>query len=253
LDWLDAEINKFNEIEVAMRNQDRIVQETSDMRNELESYIYDMRDKISSDSQLGPYSTQAEKDAFIKLNEDTENWLYEDGFDATKSVYATKLGDLKKLGMPVEHRAAEASARPNAIAALQKSIEKYKKWLADAQGNEDFSHITDEEFNTCHTKCDEVSSWLYDMLDKQGGLGLDVDPIVTSAEINMKNKEVGNTCSPVVHKIKPKPPPKEEPKVEENKDSTKDPDDMQTDEKKDAMDTDEGEKKDDSKMEVDEA
>merc|ERR1711924_211372 len=54
LDWLDSEINKFNEIEVAMRNQDRIVQETSDMRNELESYIYDMRDKINSDSQLGP-------------------------------------------------------------------------------------------------------------------------------------------------------------------------------------------------------
>merc|ERR1712176_559974 len=116
LDWSDIEINKFTEIEHGMRNQDRIVQETSDMRNELESYIYDMRDKISSDSQLGPYSTQAEKDAFIKLNEDTENWLYEDGFDATKSVYAAKLGDLKKLGMPVEYRAAEASVRPNAIA-----------------------------------------------------------------------------------------------------------------------------------------
>merc|ERR1712157_546380 len=30
LDWSQAEINKFNEKEVAMRNQDRIVQETSD-------------------------------------------------------------------------------------------------------------------------------------------------------------------------------------------------------------------------------
>lgn len=254
LDWSDSEINKFNETEVAMRNQDRIVQETSDMRNELESYIYAMRDKISSDSQLGPYSTQAEKDTFTKMNEDTENWLYEDGFDATKSVYANKLGDLKNLGIPVEHRAAEASARPNAVAALQKSVEKYKKWFADAQGNVAFSHITDDEINSCHLKCDEVSSWIYDMLDKQGALGLDVDPIFTAAEVNAKNKEVANICSPVVHK--PKPKPKEEPKKEEKKKEEpvpKDSNEMETDEKMDAMETDEGEKKDDSKMEVDEA
>lgn len=250
LNWSDVEINKFNEVEIAMRNQDRVVQETSDMRNELESYIYGMRDKITSDSQLGPYSTQAEKDAFSKLNEDTENWLYEDGFDATKSVYGAKLDDLKKHGGPVEKRAAEAAARPTSIAALKNSIEKYKKWLADAQGNEDFSYITDVEFNTCHSKCDEVSSWIYDMLDKQGSLSLNVDPVFTAADVNAKNKELTNICSPTVHKPKPKPKevPKEEPKAAE-------PAPMETDEKNDAMETEtaEGEKKEESKMEVDEA
>merc|ERR1711862_382270 len=119
MEWSKSEFDAAYEAEVEMANSDRIVQETSDMRNELESYIYDMRDKINSDLQLGPYSTQAEKDAFSKLNEDIENWLYEDGFDATKSVYAAKLDDLKKLGSPVENRAAEAAARPNAVAALQ--------------------------------------------------------------------------------------------------------------------------------------
>merc|ERR1712176_504088 len=62
LEWTNVEISKFTEIEIAMRNTDRIVQETSDMRNELESYIYDMRDKISMDSSLGAYASQAEKD-----------------------------------------------------------------------------------------------------------------------------------------------------------------------------------------------
>jgi len=245
LNWSQAEVNKFNENEVAMRNQDRIVQETSDMRNELESYIYDMRDKITSDSYFGPYSTQAEKDAFSKKNEETENWLYEDGFDATKNVYAAKLDELKKLGGPVEYRAAEAAARPNAVSALQKNVEKYKKWLSDAQANEAYSHITDEEFGKCHAKCDEVSSWLYEMLDKQGSLGLDVDPAFAAADVNAKNKEVTNVCSPIVHK--PKPKPKEEPKDEkkaEPESAKKDPD---------AMDTEEGEKKEDVKMEVDEA
>ena len=248
LDWTDAEISKFTETEMTMRNTDRIVQETSDMRNDLESYIYDMRDKISMDSSLGAYATQAEKDAFMKKNEETENWLYEDGFDAKKDVLATKLAELRTLGGPVEKRAAEASARPAAVASLQKNVESYKKWLADAQANEAFSHITEEEFSTCHKKCDEVSSWLYEMLDKQGSLAQNVDPAFYASEVNDKSKGMSNVCNPIVHKPKPKPKP--EPKKEEAKpedapapdaEATKEPVPMETEESKE------------DKMEVDEA
>merc|ERR1712194_787693 len=129
LDWTDNEISKFSDTEVAMRNTDRIVQETSDMRNELESYIYDMRDKITNESSLGAYASQAEKDLFVKKNEETENWLYEDGFDAKKDVLAGKLAEIKALGEPVDKRATEASARPIAIASLQKNVEKYRSGL----------------------------------------------------------------------------------------------------------------------------
>jgi len=249
LDWTDIEISKFTEIETAMRTTDRIVQETSDMRNELESYIYDMRDKITMDSSLGAYASQAEKDEFMKKNEETENWLYEDGFDANKDVLSSKLAELKSLGGPVEKRSAEAAVRPVAVASLQKNVEKYKKWLADAQGNDNFSHITEEEFSTCHKKCDEVSNWLYEMLDKQGSLAQNVDPAFYASEVNEKNKGLSNVCSPIVHKPKPKPkvePPKGEGKTEASPtadaDSEKEPVPMET----------EGEKKND-KMEVDEA
>jgi len=83
------------------------------------------------------------------------------------------------------------------------------------------------------------------MLDKQGSLGLDVDPAFVVADVNAKSKELSSVCSPIVHK--PKPKPKEEPKDEEKAEqesAKKDPD---------AMDTDEGEKKEGDKMEVDEA
>merc|ERR1712176_800648 len=254
LDWTDAEISKFTETEMTMRNTDRIVQETSDMRNDLESYIYDMRDKITMESSLGAYATQVEKDNFMKKNEETENWLYEDGFDASKDVLAGKLTELKSLGGPVEKRAAEAAARPTAIASLQKNVEKYKKWLADAQANDNFSHITDEEFSTCHKKCDEVSNWLYEMLDKQGSLAQNVEPAFYASEVNEKNKGLSNVCSPIVHKPKPKPkvePPKEEAKTEtpptsgatEGANSEKEPVPMETEaneeQKVDTMEVDE--------------
>merc|ERR1712070_816209 len=105
-----------------------------------------------------------------KKNEDTENWLYEDGFDAKKDVLFGKLKELKLLGGPVEKRAAEATARPAAIASLQKNAEKYKKWAADAQANDD--------------------------------LAQNVDPAFYASEVNDKNKGLSNVCNPIVYKPK---------------------------------------------------
>lgn len=249
LQWTDAEITQFTTVETEMRTTDRIVQETSDMRNDLESYIYDMRDKITMESSLGAYATQEEKDVFVKKNEDTENWLYEDGFDAKKDVLFGKLKELKLLGGPVEKRAAEATARPAAIASLQKTAEKYKKWAADAQANDDFAHITEEEFGTVHKKCDEVQNWLYEMLDKQGSLAQNVDPAFYASEVNDKNKGLSNVCNPIVYK--PKPKPKAEPKKEEPKPEEKPAEEAPKGEPT-PMETEEGEKTDD-KMEVETA
>lgn len=36
-----------------------------------------------------------DRSAFIKLLDDTENWLYEDGEDESKTVYVNKLAELK--------------------------------------------------------------------------------------------------------------------------------------------------------------
>lgn len=242
LDWSKAEVDKFHEWEVQMGNQDRVVQETSDMRNALESYIYDMRDKIVSESQLAPYATDNEKAAFNKKNEEAENWLYEDGFDASKSTYAAKLEELKTLGGPIERRSAEAIARPDAVATLQKKVEDTKKWLADAQVNDDYSHITEDEFAKCHAKCDEVSGWLYDMLDKQGSLAPNVDPAFLASDMYAKSQEVQVVCGPIMHKPKPKlkpvpVPPNETPTETPTEDDTPAP--METEEGGDKMEVEE--------------
>jgi len=211
LDWTKTELQREIEVEVDMSNADRVVRETADARNELESYIYDMRDKIVSESELANYCTEAEKSSFSTLLESCENWLYEDGFDATKSVYVKKLAELKKSGSPIESRSYEAKNRPNAMSMLQKTLEKYTSWLNTSSGDENYAHITEEERVKCQKMCDDTTSWMYDMLDKQGGHAANIDPIVTVAQIYAKNKEVADTVSPIMHKPKPKP------KVEEKK------------------------------------
>jgi heat shock protein 4 len=218
LDWTEAELQKEIEVEVAMTNADRVVRETSDARNELESYIYDMRDKIVSESQLAPYCTENEKSTFPTMLETYENWLYEEGFDANKSVYVKKLDELKKVGNAIENRQYEARTRPNAMSTLQKTVEKFTSWLNTSAGDENYDHITEEERATCSDKTDKASAWMYDMLDKQGGLAACVDPVVTVDQIYSKNKELNDVVSPIMHK--PKPMPKAEEKKQEEQQAT---------------------------------
>jgi len=213
MDWTKAEKDKAFEAEVQMENTDRIERETVNMRNELESYLYEMRDNIVSESKLEPFCTDGERAKFQNALESTENWLYEDGFDTTKSVYAEKLKSVKKMGDPIQYRYNESQGRPTAIKALQRNIEKYKNWLNSSQSDDKYKHITDEERQRCHTKTDEISSWLYTMLDEQGVVPQCADPVLTVKEIHAKNKELGLVMSPIMHK--PPPKPKVEKKVEE--------------------------------------
>merc|ERR1711935_1192978 len=81
-------------------------------------------------------------------------------------------------------------------------------WLNTSSGEEAYAHVTDEERARCTDKLEKANAWMYDMLDKQGGLAANVDPAVTVEAIYATNKEVNDVVSPIMHKPKPKPKPK---------------------------------------------
>jgi heat shock protein 4 len=118
------EMKKALELEVNMANEDRLITETADKRNELESYLYSMRDKL--DGVLKPYTAPAMKERLQTLMNSTEDWLYGDGFDSSKAEYVRKLEELRALSNPSEARLMESEARPAALEALRKQIELCK-------------------------------------------------------------------------------------------------------------------------------
>merc|ERR1712176_825268 len=79
-----------------------------------------------------------------------------------------------------------------------------------------YAHVTDEERARCTDKLEKASAWMYDMLDKQGGLAANEDPAVKVEAIYGMNKEVNDVVSPVMHKPKPKPNKVEEKKQDES-------------------------------------
>ncbi|XP_056298887.1 heat shock 70 kDa protein 4a isoform X2 [Pseudoliparis swirei] len=98
----DDVLNMSVENEGKMIMQDKLEKERNDAKNNVEEYVYDMRDKLHG--ALEKFVNEADRDIFSLRLEDTENWLYEDGEDQLKQVYIDRLTELKKMGQPIYER-----------------------------------------------------------------------------------------------------------------------------------------------------
>ncbi|XP_029925472.1 heat shock 70 kDa protein 4a [Myripristis murdjan] len=203
-------LNLFVENEGKMIMQDKLEKERNDAKNNVEEYVYDMRDKLHG--VLEKFVSEADRDAFSLKLEDTENWLYEDGEDQQKQVYIDKLAELKKLGQPIYERYMEAEERPKAFDELGKQIQMYMKIIeAYKTKDEQYEHLDELEVTRVDKQVNDAMVWMNSKMNQQSKQDLTQDPAVRVTEIQAKTKELYSACNPVVSKPKPKvEPPKEE-------------------------------------------
>lgn len=119
-----TQLEKWTEVENQFIQSDRLVAETGDAKNAVESYVYNMRSKLNG--ALNEFISPADKEAFLKVLSDTEEWLYGEGEDATKSVYQVKLVSLRTSGDPVENRSQESQNRYSTLDSVRKSLSAIK-------------------------------------------------------------------------------------------------------------------------------
>ncbi|KAF2619486.1 hypothetical protein F2Q68_00040658 [Brassica cretica] len=106
--------------EYSLVEQDLKMESTKDKKNALESFVYEMRDKM-----LNTYrntATELERECIARNLQETEEWLYEDGDDESENAYIEKLNDIKKLIDPIENRFKDGEERVQASKDLQKAI-----------------------------------------------------------------------------------------------------------------------------------
>jgi len=79
--------------------------------------------------------------------QDAEDWLYtEEGEDAIKSLYVSKLDAVKAVGGPVALRCKEDEARPKAAAQLREATNEF---MTKAQsGDEKYSHLSEKDLES---------------------------------------------------------------------------------------------------------
>ncbi len=173
-----------------------------DRKNALEEYVYDMRSKL--DGKFQPFAKPEEKTALLAGLAEAEEWLYtEEGEEATKSAYVQRLDALKVMGDPISFRCREVDDRKKAIANLRETLNSYMSQATSS--DEKFAHIDEKDKQAVVEKVATIQKWLEDQNVRQTERPKDIDPVLTSAEIEKKRDEVIYFAIPILTKPKPKP------------------------------------------------
>ncbi|CAI9283102.1 unnamed protein product [Lactuca saligna] len=149
------------------------VEKTKEIRNILESFIYDTRTKFQSSYRS--VTTDSEAEEIIKRLQGTEDWLYEDGDDESEQVYIGKLEDLKKLLHPIENRYKDETARKEVTKALHTCIQE-NRFPADSLPPSHKKEVID--------KCTQSEWWLTNLSKLQDSLAKNATPSYCSSAIS---------------------------------------------------------------------
>eukprot|EP00672_Neobodo_designis_P024104 CAMPEP_0174849350 /NCGR_PEP_ID=MMETSP1114-20130205/15365_1 /TAXON_ID=312471 /ORGANISM="Neobodo designis, Strain CCAP 1951/1" /LENGTH=827 /DNA_ID=CAMNT_0016083681 /DNA_START=332 /DNA_END=2815 /DNA_ORIENTATION=+ len=202
-------------IEAESDARDLTIQKTREVRNELESYVYDNRSRIS-DGDLKAFVTDSDRTTFVAQATEIEDWLYGDGDNAPLAEYQTRLDKLKVIGAACMRRLRLSEDIPFAHGKFVSKVEAQKE-IANAKKGK-AAHITDEEIAGAVAKCDEALAWGAKELEAYQAKAKHEDPSIAPSTFDNKAVEVENAVKAVVNKKAP-PPPKKEEKKEEKKDN----------------------------------
>ncbi|KDR67801.1 hypothetical protein GALMADRAFT_272907 [Galerina marginata CBS 339.88] len=195
-------VEKLREDEAQMHAGDKLVMDTENRKNALEEYVYDVRGKL--EDRYAPYVTAEEKSALLAGSQEAEEWLYtEEGEEATKSAYVARLDTLRKMGDPIAFRYKEVDERKKSTANLRETLNNYMSQATSS--DEKYAHIDEKDKQSVVEKVATIEKWLEDQTVRQGERAKNVDPILTSAEIEKKRDELIYFAIPILTKPKPKP------------------------------------------------
>jgi len=131
------------EQEGQMISEDKLVAETEDKKNELESEIYSMRSRIDepySSNGYSDFASEQEKEKIREKCSQLEDWLYDDGDDASKGQYVAKLDELRASAGPIIGRfndkrqeEEEVRRKQQEEAAAKRKVEDEARRKAEAE------------------------------------------------------------------------------------------------------------------------
>ncbi|KAL7721171.1 hypothetical protein QTN25_001607 [Entamoeba marina] len=108
--------------EAQLQASDKLYIDTAHAKNDLESYVYSMKDKLFG--ELAEFTTE---DEAMKCSAELEkfvDWLYEDGEDETKGVYISKKKEAEGV---VKHIVAKKEERDRKIAEEKRRKEEEER------------------------------------------------------------------------------------------------------------------------------
>jgi len=192
---------------LAAADKERMLLEES--KNKVESYVYHIKNTLLDDEEnISKVTNEEQRAEVLKLAEDAEEWMYDEGYDADLPTYEDKYAELSVPMEKIKRRVKEAEDRPSAIKALTKKLTKIEKLMADWV--ESLPQVTEEERAGVLESVEGVRKWIAEKEEEQSKTDPWEEPVFTSEEVPLQTKEIESAVKKLSKKPKPKPPAEEE-------------------------------------------
>ena len=179
-----AKIDAYRNREAELTQEERIARERDERRNDLETYVYDIRDKVESYA-FESFMLPDARTAYVATLEETEEWLYTDeGNESNKKVYIDKLASLRVIGDRVLTLKRERENIGEAVNNFKQARTKDIS-IVDSEG-EQYAHLTKEEREQVRKTWSEGLEYVETGFAKNTSLKNHEDLAITIADIAKK-------------------------------------------------------------------
>jgi len=195
-----ADFASSAKILLELDERDRSVRETADARNELESFIFESRNRIYDDQNVQKVSTEEERENFQTILTESEDWIW-DVENENAGIYKAKTRELKKIGNPLFLKADEMTARPAAIDAAGKTLGQLLESVDVLYAN--YSWINKTEIQKLENKTKKAEKWLNEKIEEQEEKSLMETPAFFSYEVYYKIEPLVESAKKLLARPKP--------------------------------------------------
>lgn len=191
---------KSAKILLELDERDRSVRETADARNELESYIFESRNRLYEEKNVEKVTTEEEREEFQKLLTEAEDWIW-DVEKETAGIYKAKTRELKTIGNPLFLRADEITARPAAINAAGKTLGQLLESVEMLRIN--YTWVNSTEIDKLENMTTKAEKWLNEKIEEQDEKSLLEKPVFFSYEVYYKIEPIVEYAKKLLSRPKP--------------------------------------------------
>lgn len=179
------------------------------VKNDLEAYSYDMRDKCGSYGSLEKYIDPTVKDQFLAKVGEVVDWLYGEGENAKLKEYQDKLKEFRDVGEPIKKRHWYYT---EVVSILDSHANVAKHVIKRTQ---EIEHLTDEQKETLGKKMSSCNELIEKAKADIAAKKTWEDPAYTLEQVQSYISLLSSETNSIFNA----PPPKKEepPKAEESK------------------------------------
>ena len=189
----------------ALNDADIEKQLTAAAKNNLESYAIETRSAMrDEDSGVFDVTSEEERDTFIEALTDAEDWLYMDGADEPSAAFKDRLGELRATGDAIFLRLSEREARPAALKAARKWIDKTKKNVGDWNSTKPYINAT--KAAALLEDVGGYEEWLTNVTEAQEAASALEAPVFLVKEVVSRREPLARRYERLKATPKPKPP-----------------------------------------------